>query len=438
MLRFVFFAMFVTLLSFNAGAQVWVDTNKWSPEWDQRYQQWVRQNWQVDVFSRRTLPDGRTNPYYGMRVDCADTVYSMRIIFSYENSLPFAVLDPTGSGKLITNRMTRFNSISNRDERFRQFLWEMYATIATATVPNDTFPVALTPVYVHAGAMMLVTKVNHHSWSVKDILSIGVPWLVFNSTIGANSSLVLQERQSWPNPYWVFEGDASPAGNAGFRYWRPLEWIGKPVWQVPGYSEEQYRVPLDKWQKLAQTRLAVRKETDEQMMNRLTQTACADLGQRVGAVKDGTDYLAKNPSCMNYETYDNYSTPNRDQRFFDDIVALRLAYKDIVSVNGGANLSDAQKRQLNKIFPAITKSAKQEAAMMGPQSVTADSVCTTAYRPGVNADLAEVKRRLFAGLLSNNPLDEIEYRWGEKAGHSQRARSCQSWDPWSPDLDKLD
>ncbi|MNY70530.1 hypothetical protein D3C86_2086850 [compost metagenome] len=49
-------------------------------------------------------------------------------------------------------------------------------------------------------------------------------------------------------------------------------------------------------------------------------------------------------------------------------------------------------------------------------------------------DLAEFKRRMFAGLISNNPHETAEYRWGERRGPSQRALSCESWDPWSPDL----
>ncbi len=68
---------------------------------------------------------------------------------------------------------------------------------------------------------------------------------------------------------------------------------------------------------------------------------------------------------------------------------------------------------------------------MSSSALTSDSVCVTEYLPGKTIDLAEFKRRLYAGLISNNPLDGAEYRWGELRGPSQRARSCQSWDPWT-------
>lgn len=436
MLRFALFSLFFSL-SLTAHAQVWTDTNTWSQSWEDRYSDWVAGNWNVEMFSKTTLDNGRANPYYGLRADCADTVYSMRMIFAYENRLPFAVLDPTGSGRLITNRMTRFNSVKDPSERFRRFARAMYDTIATATMPNDTFPVALTPRFVRAGAAILTTKKNHHSWSVKQILPIGVPWLVFNSVVSSTSSLVLQERQSWPNPYWVFEGDQSPAGFAGFRAFRPIPYIGQPVWSVPGYSEEQYNVPLSKWQKLATTRLASRRETDEQQLNRLLSTACSALKERIKSVNEGVNYLRRSGGgCMDYATYDNYSTPNRDQRLFDDMVALRIAFKDVMQINGAANVSGSLVNQLKKIYPRINSNAKDETAAMKPQSIDGSSVCSITYAPGRTIDFAEAKRRIFAGLFSNNPLDEIEYRWGEARGPSTRARSCPSWSVWTPNLNQ--
>lgn len=422
------------LASAPAVAQVWVDENSWSPAWEDRYENWVRSSWQVDMFARKTLPNGRANPFHGLRADCADTVYTMRILFAYENRLPFAVQDPTNGSRKITNRMTRFNSTQDPDQRVRKFLVAMFNTLSTASLPSDTYPVALNPQSIRPGGLILTTKANHHSWTLKEMLNIGVPHLVYSSRIAATSSPMFQERQSWPNPYWVFEGNHSPSGHAGFRAFRPLEYIGQPVWNVPGYSEEQYRTPLSKWVKTATGRLATRQETDEQMLSRLMKSACQELQARVGAVNDGVLYLRGNPRCMNYATYDNYSTPNRDQRFFDSLVAVRVAYKDILQTNGASKVSGQLRRQLDKVFPLISSSSRQETSSMGPQSLTSDSYCQVTYAPGKTIDLAEAKRRVFAGLFSSNPHDSIEYRWGERRGQSSLASSCQSWDPWSPDF----
>ena len=434
MLRYIILIP-IFFLSLTTKAAVWNETNQWSPAWEARFAEWVRTSWQADFFSRETLPNGQANPYLGLRMDCADTVYSMRIIFSYENKLPFVVQDPTASGRTLSNQMGRWDKLAEIP-RVRNFLIFMYQVLSTSSLPNDTYPIAITRQTVHSGALMLTVKKNHHSWSVKDILPIGVPYLVFNSTVGASSGSDLQQRQSWPNPEWVFEEDQTPAGSAGFRYWRPIQYINQPVWNVPGYSEEQYHIPLNNWVRYAQNKLALRQETDSQMMVRLEKTACEDFAQRVSAVNDGVNYLRSHPGCMDYATYDTYSTPNRDLRSFDDLNALRQAYLGILNDNGGNQLSQDVKSQLNKIFPDIHGDLGDEVDNMSQQNIDSLSLCVTEYTPGHSMDLAEFKRRLFSGLLSNNPNDEAAFRWGEQRGPSSMAQSCQSWEPWSPDLNR--
>lgn len=428
------FVIFVLMMCPAAHADVWVSSNAWSPAWEDRYAEWVRERWTVDLFASPTLANGQKNPYAGLRVDCADAVYSMRAIFSYENGLPFAINDPTGGRQKISNAMSRFDRL-NGDQKIRAFLQMLYGTVSTRSLPNDTFSVPITRAYVHSGAVMRTVEKNHHSWTVKEILPTGVPWLIFASTLSSNSSATLYQRQSWPNPAWVFEGDVSPAGGGGFRNFRPLDLLEGPEWRIPGYSEEQFRVDIGRWVKFAQSRLALRQETDEQMLERLTLAACEDLRDRVGSIDEGLKSLRANPGrCMSYAAYDQFSTPSRDHRFFDDLAALRKAYKDLSGTDEFNRSLERWRGPLRKIFPFITQNAKSETAMMPVSAIDGNSLCPTPYAAGRTVDLAEAKRRLFAGLLSNNPHDELEYRWGEKAGPSPLAARCPSWDHWSPDL----
>jgi hypothetical protein len=434
-LVFVSAFLLLVLVPQKSESAVWTSVNEWSPTWEDRYSDWVRDNWQVDFFSRKLLPHGQSNPYYGLRVDCADTVYSMRAVFAFENKLPFVIQDPSASGRTISNVMARWDS-QNEQQRIRNFLSYLYDVISTRSLPNDTYPVAISRDVIRSGALIMTTKTNHHSWTLKEMLPIGVPYLVYNSVVGSYSGFGLQQRQSWPHAEWVFEGDFTAAGNAGFRTWRPQAYLGRPVWEVPGYSEEQYKIPLSKWEKTLQSRLALKQETDTQQMTRLVNTACDAYRNRVPSVNEALQYIAKNPGCMDYPTYDTYSTPNRDQRLFDDLMSLRRSYRDIQAENGGRQLAPEMVAQLNKIFPAIGSSARSEAAKMTAQEISATSVCIVDYRAGKKMDLAEFKRRIFAGLISNNPHETAEYRWGERRGPSQRALSCESWDAWSPDLSK--
>lgn len=429
----IFILLLGILLTAQSQAAVWDNKNTWNQEWENKYSAWVRTSWHKEFFSKQLLDNGQKNPYYGLRVDCADTVYSMRIVFAYENNLPFVMQDPTASGRTISNQMNRWDSKAN-DEKIRGFLKYIYGVASTRSLPNDTYPVAINRDGVKAGGLMMTVKLHHHSWSIKEILNIGVPHLVFNSVVGAASSLTIQDRKSWPNPSWVFEGDQTVTGNAGFRYWRPEAYLNTPVWKVPGYSDEQYKIPLKNWQRYAQSKLATSAESDVQMVNRLLSTTCEAAQTRVASVQEGLDYIAKNPGCMDYATYDNYSTPNRDHRLFDDYMALRRGYHDIYANNGGNQLSPQVKAQLDKIFPDITQSAKTETSRMKVSEIGPASVCIVDYGRGQKMDLAELKRRLFANLISNNPLDGFEYRWGHKQGPSPQAKACQSWDAWAPDF----
>lgn len=435
-MRHILLLLALLLGTAGASAQVWTDTNTWNAQWEARYQGWVQSEWNRDFFARKTLPNGAPNPFLNLRSDCADTVYAMRIVFAAWHQLPFAAVDPTGGSRLITNRMNRFDSIQDPGERLRRFLLYIFGVLSTASLPNDTYPIALDQDSVRPGTLILTTRTNHHSWTVKEILPIGVPWLIFSSRVSATTSPLWQERQSWPNPQWVFEGNRTPQGHAGFRAFRPIDYLRRPVWEVPGYSEEQYRIPLNQWQKFATQKLAQRAESDEQLLRRLFKVACDGMQGRVGAVRDGILHLQKAPRCMDYPTYDNFSTPNRDQRVFDDLAALRTSFKEIMRANGGSRVPADFRGQLQKIFPQLDRSAKVENESMPVQQITSTSSCVIDY--GKKIDLAEAKRRLFAGLMSNNPHDSIEFRWGESRGSSNLARSCQSWDPWTPNLSLAD
>lgn len=434
--------LFVTLFCFTSGAraEVWTAVNTWNKSWEQSYSEWVAKNWTKDFFSRRTLPNGQSNPYYGVRADCADTVYSMRLIYSFENKLPFAFKDPTTLGKVITHGMKRWDHETDAHRRVKNYLNYVFDVVSTRSLPDDTYPVATNREHIRPGGLIRTTQVNHHSWTIKAIQAIGVPHLIFNSTVGAHSGSGLQERTSWPNPYWIFDGNFTPSGEAGFRDWRPLEYLNRPVWEVPGYSEEQYKIPLKQWQKTLQNRLALRLESDEQIMSRLASTACEALSARVIAINEGVQFLRSLPSrkCMDYATYDTYSTPNRDQRLFDDVAALRRTYQDILKTNNGNSLPEDMKTRMNKIFPFIQLTARQETERMTVSNLDGASWCPVEYAAGKKMDFAEAKRKLFLGRLSNNPMDDLEYRWGTLVGPSARAKSCPKWDPWQPDLRQAD
>lgn len=419
------------LITTKALASVWPNENRWSVGREQEFQDWVLNRWHKNFFAEKFDKDGSPNLYYGILNDCADTVYTMRLIFAYENRLPFEINDPTGGRLHISNSMSRWDDIGNDVKRLRKFIDYIHDVVSTLSLPNDTFPVAISKDGIVPGSLLMTGKANHHSWTVKQMLSIGVPHLIFNSVVRSKSSPVLQERKTWPNPYWVFEGMGSDMSRAGFRYWKPIEYLNVPGVQVPMASLEQYKIPLKSWVTTIQKKLATEGESAEGGLGRVLEALCDGLTKRVSDVSEAVVYKkSMGIVCMGAEDFDNYSTPSRDHRIFDDFMTLRDLY--ITATKNGENLSESMKRKMDKIFPDITLHPKTEAQRALPQPVDADSVCSITYAIGKTIDLAEVKRRMFIGKLSSNPNHSAGRRWGEQNPPSDAGDQCRTEKMWSP------
>lgn len=425
------FSIFVTVLtlSLSTFAEVWTATNTWNADREKQYSAWVQKNWGKDFFARKENPDGTANIFQGLRVDCADTVYSARVIFSYLHSLPFVMNDASGGKKLISNSMTRWDSRSEK-ERIRNFLFLVYNIVSTKSMPNDTYPVKVSRETITPGSIILTVEKNHHSWIIKNIFPTGIPHLVFNSTVGAYSSLILQERKSWPNGDWVFEGDVTPKGNGGVRYWRKESELKLPVWKVTGYSEEQYAIKPGKWKYDLQKVLQKSEESSQQTAIRLIENICADIQQRVDAVKESEAFLKSTGyQCMSEADFDNYSTPSRDRRLADEIIFLRNFVKGLVRDRSEISLDEKTWKQLKVVFPQLDADVATESQNQKRSLASSASLCRTKhYSRGENVeksvDLAEIKRRLFTNRLSSNPNHPPEIRFGEDVPVKN---NCPSW-----------
>lgn len=420
--------IYILLLTpFFSHSVVWKSDKNWTEDTQKDFSAWMTNEWRKDFFSRKKLNDGSANIFYGLRLDCADTVYSSKIIFSYYHKYHFAINDPTGGKRLITNEMSRWDKIPE-EQRITAFLKLIFNLVSTKSLPNDTYPVELNPKIIAPGMMILTTKKNHHSWTIKNIFNTGIPHLVFNSTVGAYSSLNLQERKSWPNGDWVFEEDSTPAGFAGIRNWKPQAFISEPDWKVPGYSEDQYKIKPALWRKSLESMLKTKEESSSHRLKRLVENVCNDIKQRRDAVKEASQFIADNKvTCLNEADFDTYSTPSRDKRLADEFISLKDAYREALA---NKDLTDETLAvQLNKIFPQPLKKISIESQEMTPTPVDKNSICIIKYHSSKSGqdqsiDMAELKRRLFSKSLSSNPNDPEEIRFGEQR---EIKDTCPSW-----------
>ena len=395
------FSTFLTLLGLALPSQaaVWDTTDSWNANWEARYQQWVESEWTKDIFVG-------PGPLQGVKTDCADAVYMMRMYFAYLHKLPFAMRDSTSSrGQLVTQAMTRWDHLPE-GQRVRQFAFLIFNIGSTASLPQDTFPVAVNRQALTSGSLLLTDRASHHSWTIKYFSNTGIPFLVFASR---PARTLFYERFEYPTFGFTFPNGLRPETNAGFRAFRQPADILKPVHEVPGFSLEQYSIPAATWAKTMQRRMQTTQETMEQKVTRIYTEACRAARERVESVRDGVAYNSRIGSrCMNATEYDDYSTPSRDRRLrgtFEDLIA---AYNEAGTANPASSLSQRLRNQVENLL----------------QVGVGTDACPVEIRPGQSLTLGDVYRSSMAQRLTHNPQDTLEMRWGLRPGPSAKAASC--------------
>lgn len=392
------------LMGASAKAAVWQETQSWNAQWEERYSQWVETSFNEDIFT-----SGR---YKGISTDCADAVYAARLIFAYENSLPFVIKDPTGGSQLITNKMTRFDGIGDSLARVKRFINYISEITSTKSLPNDSYPIKISREYVKPGTVWSrprITKQNifskifggtvkedpGHAELVKEVSEGGAVYLI-GSTVPAavrplisTSSLVFMPVEK----------------NTGFRNWIQPQQQGQGVASLPGYSLEQFEMgvmesqnhnsdhqstsrqrQLSQWTKDVQERLALRPEEKGENYERQAQNLCNLVTARIDVVQKSEVVRQRlNGSCMNADQYDAYSTPSRDKRIMKTI-------KDMASSASGFGITSAQRIKKMKTF--------------------IDQCPAIEYRSGRKMALYDFVTAMLNGKVSSNPNDTLEARWG--------------------------
>jgi hypothetical protein len=386
-------------------AKVWITRENWNADWETRYAEWSRKVW-----NERFFADSPSAAYHRLSVDCADAVYSKRLIFARENGLPFAIQDPTGGDLPLSNEMERWDGLPDEDQRVRAFLHFIHGIASTFSLPNDTYPAAVTPHAIRGGTVLLTDRENSHAYSVTEITSVGFPILIYASV---PASVGLFTQRGFPPPSYLFPHGNTPASKAGFLNFRHPEHLGLPSFRVPGYSEQQYRFSLEDWEFEVQTRLASETEPPASRLQRLLDEACARTRDRVDVVQKALQVLAAKPanSCMSAADFANYSTPHRDARMEAALHVIRKSRQALT-------VRDQQQLSLESLKLADDIVAK-----------TANSnFCPIEYAPGQFLTLAQVAKRNSAKSLSSNPNDPLDYRWGEHTeGVGPRGLSCPTY-----------
>lgn len=289
----------------------WRATEQWSSAWEARYSRWIAEEFTEDFFVK-----GR---WSGISTDCADAVYAARIIFAYDNRLPFALSGTKERMPEWTNTTKDFAAIKDPDSRVRAFIRRLNNRTWTGSLEKHTIPIEITRETVRPGTLWL--KPGH----VEVIKAV-------------QESGVLELQGSWL-PAAVRQmitittlGHAPTNFKTGFRRWL---WPGESAPNVARASgnflfalEEDLENPelaIDGFESRVQSALALSgaREGKGSRVQRLANDFCRMAHARAEVVRLGREFVERQTqACMVPREYHLYSTPSRDSNLRRVVWAL--------------------------------------------------------------------------------------------------------------------
>lgn len=403
-----FLLSIIVVLPIATQAQVWTTNQRWDKEWEERYAQFVS-SYRV----HKDLFVGSDSRFKGIRADCADAAFGIRAIFAYENGLPFAILNPSGSRsssdpyRNFHNEIDRFDYIRDQDKRVVEFINYIGLSVGSENLTRqNTFPVALKK--VTSGDMFTYRikarfgKYIRHVYNIKNVNPTGSFDVIYATQAIAEKGLPMIRRKqrefvNVPHSVW------------GFKRFRWPEYLGRSVSEIPaslGYSQEQYEIAQregDNFFNYVTRLIRTEIETPEAKLKRSLNSLCTEARARVDYVNQGLDYLSRiGGRCMNYQEYDAYSTPARDAALKKTFEGAESVYREIV-----------RERQDNQVDPRIFGMAETLFSNSNEYLNELNRFCPIEITREKTLGLAELRSRQRAGKLSSHPNDTLEHRWGE-------------------------
>jgi len=376
-------------------AAVWNAENTWDTEWEDRYREWVRENWKENFFMNEETP-----LYYKLEHDCADAVYLMRLVFSYEHQLPFVINNAHDKGD-ISHKMKKWDRLSG-DKRVRKFMDYVADMTSTKTLKNDSYPIALDDIkpgdlYVSPGV---------HSYQIVNITETGIAEVMASTT--PKAARPLSRYESFP--FYVPEDTKNMSD--GYRRFKQPKNIHKHITKQPDFSDEQYKVADEVEQNyvgftdVISKKLGTREETPAEKSERLITALCMYANDRGAYVYDAQYHLLemkkKGRSCMTKTEYDNFSTPGRDKR----LTKFFGAVGDHIKENYQKDKNAAAQRWAAAIF------SEKEPHPRDIKELNAFCKVEISLQSGIFMPLRDLRKKSEAGVLVSDPNAPLDYRWG--------------------------
>ncbi|OUR96499.1 hypothetical protein A9Q84_09120 [Halobacteriovorax marinus] len=395
---------FIILFIFSSvtSASVWKANRSWTPEDIQDFSSWIlSEEYHPMIFF------SINSPYFGIESDCADAIIAARVIYSFQNNLPFILKTSKHNNDVITNKSDRFDNIENELERVKAFIHHIGQSIGTEGLARfNSYPVKLNQ--LKPGDFYITRwKINgtfiRHASMIKEILPTGHLILYSSTTPVKARELDIREGM----PLHIIE--AKPWG---FKRFIPHEIdMTTPVTLLQDYSLEQYQIleesGKDHFFPRVIDELKTREDTLDENLRRRVRNLCSALKMRKREVEFTALYLKElGNRCLNRDEFDEHSTPSRDQSLLNGIKRLLYGWKKIRRSTHITKVSQEIQLALDYL---IRKQRSLEAKS------ALNELCHIDLQ--INDNRVRFNLKHFFDLkmssrISSHPNDEIAQRWG--------------------------
>lgn len=392
----------VTVCTVPAVAAVWAVSAQWDEDAERRYSEWVERSFVPALFYQ-------DSPYAEFPTDCADAAYAMRMIFAFENGLPFTITDPERPGGTISQATRRFDHLPSGLPRFRGFLDWMAVHTSTATLADDTYPVSIDREQIRPGIVFLAWR--RHVVQVVEVRPTGLIRYLESTTprtIRVMTSIVGFPHQVPADPKSRRHGD-------GFRRFKWPQHYGRAEAALPGFGTEQFEraetlgreaLPFHDW---LRQRLALADEPPSQRARRQLFTLCQMAWDRATVIDEAQQALVAlrraGRRCMGSADHDAYSTTGRDG-------ALRRAFEQTVAHADSPAWQQVDGRFRDFVELLLGRLSDADEARVRPDLMKWCDVNRVDGGPGRAMDLAELHVLSRDGLLVSDPHAAPRLRWG--------------------------
>ena len=371
------------VLDEKANSQIWPTIRDWSPLWEDAYAAWLGREITSDFFIRHNIP-----------VDCADAGIGMRWIFSRIYGLPVA--------NTLADTNTIFGNFSMRsawakyptsqnwytDKLFLTALNYIMDLTSTRTILKyDGLPVRVSREGLNAGSFIIqyINNSGHLRTITENNFDNPNELPVYLKSATSPREIRALFREPLVDQAWPIQGIREIMA---FRW--PIKKDGR--WTLMPRTSD-YRYSLESYDRNLQNRYSTFMQFVLERTNPsfnpsgLIITGITDvksyLNVRIAIVRDGYNYCRSHGCPLNSRSYDDWSTPSRDRNMKGKFIEMENLMGMFVEMN--PDILEQWADELQNTWVNIE---------------------------GRDINLKMIRRLFVNGLVSSNPNDSIEKRWG--------------------------